>query len=245
MNPTDETIQKGITPLYVVLPFCTQFSCDVFLDVLKKVVARTKLGDNHIEGAFISGMEAKVLFIEPEDLSTDWTEKSSKSKQIRLSKLIGFWSVNNFPSLGKKVFGGRWQPFEERKIVIGDGALLPDIDDKELDSIIFQKFVIRVIQLNVNSSTFAKVKHFVAVPASVCKTNFVRISKKMKMFEIQDLHMENCWSALKSGKYFMNEGFGVSFLFHLNKVITVTLKYNSNSTATNRKWVSGNRTASK
>lgn len=223
MESADKSIHNVITPTYVLLPFYTEFSFDVFLDILKKVVARTKLGEEQLESAFISGMDTTTLFLESEDLTTNCTSESPKSKQIRLSKLMGFWTVNNFPLLGKKVLGELWQPPKDRKVVIGNDNGQTK-DDKQMDSIIFNKFELRAIELSVNSSTLAKVKHFVSVPACVCEKNYIKISKKMRMFDVQDAHMESCWQALKSGKYLTSDGFEVSFIFIFRQINFVYTK---------------------
>lgn len=195
-----------ITPVYLLLPIFTELKEDVFLNLLKKIVARTKFGDG-IESLFTSGMTAKTLFIKSKDLSSNRND-GTMSQQIRLSKLMGFWAVNNFPSLGRKLLGECWNPPEDRTVNIGNQQTM---DDKEMDAIVFQKLKLRVIELSVSSSTFSKIKHFVTVSASVCENDPVEISKKMKMFAIQDAHIDDCWQTLKAGKFIMNPNFKVRF----------------------------------
>lgn len=204
---------NGITTIHVLLPLYTEFEPDIFLDILKKVVARTRLDEHPIDAAFMSGMAEKTIFIESEDLSAK--EQSSNLQQIRISKLIGFWAANNFPSLGKKLWGQSWQPHEGRAVSIGNRQLIKT--DKEIDAIIFDKFKLRVIELCVSNSTLAKIKHFVAVPGSFCQENPVRISKKMRMFDILQEHLKTCWQSLKLGILSMNTGSEVSFL--LDKIL--------------------------
>lgn len=193
-----------ITPLYLLLPIFTELKEDVFLKLLQKIVSRTKFGDG-IESLFTSGMTANTLFIEWEDLSSN---RKDETQQIRLSKLMGFWAVNNFPSLGRKLLGECWNPPEDRTVNIGNQQTMYD---KEMDAIVLQKLKLRVIELSVVSSTFDKIKHFVTVPASVCENDPVDISKKMKMFTIQDTHIDDCWQSLKAGKYIINPNFEVRF----------------------------------
>lgn len=195
-----------ITPVYLLLPMFTELKQDVFLNLLKKIVARTKFGDG-IESAFTSGMTAKTLFIESEDLSAKRNDETM-SQQIRLSKLMGFWAVNNFPSLARKLLGECWNPPGDRTVNIGNQKT---INDQEVDDIVFQNLKLRVIELSVSSSTLCKIKHFVTVHASICENNPVEISKKMRMFAIQDSHIDGCWQALKAGKFIMNPDFEVRF----------------------------------
>lgn len=225
LNTMDSGILgNGITPIiptYILLPLYSELQPDVFLEILKKIVARTRLGEDYIESAFITGMDSKTLFMKScEDLSAVSNEHISKSKQIRLFKLMGFWAVNNFPLLGKKLCGEAWQPPKERKIIFGNGETV--MDDKQIDEFISPKFKIRVIELSVSNSTWIKIKHFVAVPSNICEKNPRRISKKMKALDILPAHIESCWLALKLGKFLINVGCEVSFV--LNKVILFLLK---------------------
>lgn len=201
--------EKKITPVYILLPFYTELKLDVFVTILKKVVSRKKSSDDYVVGAFTSGMSAKTLFIESEDLLVNCNDEISMPQLIRLVKLLGFWAVNNFPSLGRKLLGEIWMPSKERTVNIGNQKIM---DDKQMDATMFQKFKLRVIELSVSDSTWVKVKHFVDVPASVCEASSDQISKKMKMFDIQDAYIDDCWQALKVGKLTVNVNFEVSFL---------------------------------
>lgn len=202
---SDRNVENKITPLYVLLPLYTELKQDIFLEILKKVVSRTRFGEDFIECAFTSGMTEKTLFIESKDLSMDCNGETSMSELV---SLIGFWAVNNFPSLGRKLLGQSWQPSKERIVNIGNQDIL---DDKLIDATVFKKLKLRVIELSVSESTWTKVKHFVAVPAGVCDDNPERISKKMKMFSIKDAYIDDCWKALKLGKFITNDDLEVSF----------------------------------
>lgn len=216
MNSTNKNT-VGAGPIYVLLPFYTEFSCNVFLDILKKIVSRTRLGDNEIESAFISGMGAGTLFRKPEDFSTKCTENSPVSKQVRFAKLLGIWAADNFPSLGKKLMGERWQP--------PNGRMANELiyENKQMQSII----QLRVIELRVECSTFEKVKHFVQVPASVCMGEAIQISKKLRMFAIDDRQIEDCWQALKSGKYTRNADTVVASTSEREPNINMTVRSDS------------------
>lgn len=198
-----------ITQVYLLLPVLTVLKKDVFLHLLTKTLARKKFGDG-IESAFTSGLTAKTLFLKSKDISANVNDETM-SQQIRLSKLMGFWAVNNFPSLGRKLLGDSWNPTEDRTVTIENQTM----DDKEIDAIVSQKLKLRVIQLSVSSSTLSKIKHFVSVDVSVCENNPVDISKKMNMFDIQDALIDDCWQALKAGKFIMNTDFEVRFLIKL------------------------------
>lgn len=191
-----------ITPLYLLLPVFIELKQDVFLKMLRKIVSRTKFGDG-IESSFTSGMTAKTLFINLEDLSANCND-DDKELLIRLSELMGFWAVNNFPSLGLKLLGECWNPTEDRTVSIGNQQTM---NDKEMDAIVFQKLKLRVIELSVSRTTLSRIKHFVTVPTYVCEKDPVQISIKMKMFAIQDAHIDDCWQALKAGKFIMNPNF--------------------------------------
>lgn len=187
--------------VYVVLPLSDRVKSDVFLDILKNVVARSKLCEDDLQYGVKCGLKAKTVHIKSKDLAYK-KEQSSKSQQIRLSRLLGFWAVNNFPSLGKKLVGVHWKPAEQRSVCVENQKMMMP---EEVDATVFQTLKLRIIQLCVYESTLDKIKHFVFVPPNVCEGNSVRISKKMNLFNVQNEHIEKCWIALKEGKFAMSQ----------------------------------------
>lgn len=207
-----EDICEIIPPLYILLPTCTESKTDVFLNILKNSLARSKLDDHYLDNALKLGTSANKFSIELEDVSMNWSELNSKEQQIRQSKLLGFWAIYNFPSLGNKLFGKSWQPPNRRSLqVVGRSKeLCPD----EIDVIVFRKLKPRVMQLNVSLSTLAKLQHFVSVPANICKTNESQVSPKVKSFDIDGEFIENCWQALKLGKFSLDVNFEVMIKYY-------------------------------
>lgn len=198
------------TPVLILLPICIELETDVFLNILKNVIGRKKLDDHFIDSALKLGMRYDKFSIEEEDMSVSWSEKKSKDDQIRQSKLLGYWAINNFPSLGKKLFGSSWQtPNRQSLQVVGHSKV---ISAEEIDAMVFQKMKIRVMQLNVSPSTLVKINHFVNAPANIGKTNESKISIKIKSFDPDDEWTEQCWKALKLGSFSLNGSYEVSFL---------------------------------
>lgn len=210
MESEKKTIE--ITSLVCIfLPVCNETKTDIFLKILKNVLARKakKLDDHYIKVAFKSGMNAEEFSIDFGDMLGDWKDMNSMSQQICQAKLLGYWSINNFPSLGKKLFGENYRA-PERKGVVIDGSKVVECD--EIDAIIFSKMKIRIIQLDVGRTTLSKLKHFVKAPVGIGKSNEVQISPKMKSFDIDTDHLEECWKALKTGEFSINVIFKVSLL---------------------------------
>lgn len=187
----------------VLLPVYSAMKLDIFLDILKKTVSRTPLSEDSSCNAFVAGFSAATLSIKFEDLSTSMLEMSS-TREIRLLKLLGFWAASNFPTLGKKFLGDQWSLQKVRTITIGDLGHQQTITPDDLDARILKDMKLRVIELTVKHSTIAKIKHFVTVPHNVCKDGSNKISIKMKTLDIHDSLLENCWHALKSGRYLSN-----------------------------------------
>lgn len=185
----------------ILLPVCTESKTDVFLNILKNIVARSKINDHYLTDAFMSGMNGEYFEVESDDVSLNWKQLSSETQQICQSKLLGFWTIDKFPSLGKKLFGESYQaPRRNAVKVIGNS----EIEARNIDDLIFSKMKLRVIQLNVCASTFIKLKHFIKVPGCVGKSNECRISTKMISFDVETQYVESCWEALKVGEFSMN-----------------------------------------
>lgn len=195
---SESEINKEVkTVICVLLPFCVELETDVFLNLLRNVVARSRLDDQQLD-ILKAGMIADTLYIKSDDLLVNWKELNSEPQRIRQLKLLGVWTMYNYPSLGKKLFGESWQA-PERKIVevLGDSVKSAEA----VNEVIFRKMKLRIIELNVSHSTLLKLKQFVRVPIDVGKSNGMKISPRIKLFEIDESAIENCWKALKFGKF--------------------------------------------
>lgn len=207
MENSEKNICDVTPPVYILMPICKESKIDGFLNIIKNAINRAK--PNELDNALKLGMSADKFSIELEDTTRDWNELGSKEQQIRQWKLLGFWAINNFPSLGKKLFGWSWQAPERTSLqVVGHSQ---EINAAEMDAIIFQKLKLRVLQLNTGPSTLTKFKHFVNVSINIGRKNECQVSAKIKSFDIEDEFLENCWKALKMGEFSVDVLFDVSF----------------------------------
>lgn len=186
----------------VLLPFCDELETDVFLNVLKHVVGRSKLPfDHHLE-CFKDGMTAHTLYIESNDLLVNWNESDSKSQRIRQMKILGFWTAYNYPIFGKKLFGETWQPPQCKSVeILGDSS----VEVSAINEVVFRKMKLRIMELSVCHSTLAKLKYFVRIPDDIAKFNGFQVSHKIMSFVIGSDQAEDCWKPLKLGKFPMSE----------------------------------------
>lgn len=179
-----------------MLPVCVEWNEDVFVSILKNVVARTKFEDNYLSG-FKAGMTSDQFDIGSDDMSVNWKTLNSRAQRIWQSKLVGFWCSNNYPLIGKKLFGEVWEA-PQRKSVTSNGTA---IHADEVDTIVFQKMSLRLVELSVSASTTDRLKWFVKAPSSIDVFNPIQLSKKMRAFSIRDDHLIVCWKALKLGEF--------------------------------------------
>lgn len=206
---------------YIVLPLCVESEFDIFLNVLKCAVARTKFDENELVREFMAAINGKKFDIKTKDLTRNWMSMKSPSQQIRQINLIGFWTIKNFPTLSYKLFGETFQPQPRDDIFVVGNA---QFESNKIDEIISMKMQLRVVELSVNESTFNKLKHFVKVPPIVGakRSNEIRVSRKMISFDVDEDFVPICWDALKTGVFTMyNE---VHFLFPTtrNQIVTKT-----------------------
>lgn len=152
-------------PLRILLPVCLELECDVFLNVIQNLIARAKLDDHYLDSAFKVGMSGETFSIECEDITMDWLHQNSNEQQIRHTKMLGYWALENYPVLGKKFFGLSWEPPQRNGFLVrGDTQeLRPD----EIDALVFKKLKLRLIELNVTPSTSQKFKRFIVYPIQV------------------------------------------------------------------------------
>lgn len=196
-------------PVYLLLPICVELETDMFFHILKTIVDRKRVDDNDQLKLFKKGMTAEKLLIEPDDISKNcWKDQQLKSNKERQFKLLGFWTIQNFPLFGKNLFGRSWQAPERKWVGFSENA--PAIKPEKIDTAVFQKMKLRIIELCVSDSTLNKLKYFVRVPNSIGKYRELYISPKMKSFEIQEKYLDICWKALKLG--LMDVNFEVIFI---------------------------------
>lgn len=187
---------ESVSPVLIVLPICVESNEDVFLSILKNVVARTKFEDNYLSG-FMKGMMSDQLDVGSDDMSVNWKTLHSKAQRRWQSKLIGFWCSNNYPLIGKKLFGDGWTAPQRSYVTSNGRAITAD----DVDDIVFKKMRLRLIELSVNASTTDRLKWFVKAPASIDIFDPIQLSKKMRAFTIRSGHLEACWKALKFGQF--------------------------------------------
>lgn len=187
--------------IFVVLPVCTELQHDIFLNILKNVVGRSKLDTHLMDRAFIHGMKGPSLSYNSNDFNCNWSDEKSATKQMFYAKLLGSWAAHNFPSLGRKLFGEKWLP-RQRDVLVRSTQ---ESNIQEMYNTILKKLALRVVQLNVSPSTAEKLKHFVRVPANICDGNGLCLSKKMVSFGVHCSQIANCWKALATGNFISTE----------------------------------------
>ncbi len=181
--------------LNILLPCCLELQEDVFLEILKNAVWRSRMDDCYLD-ALKSGMTTKTLCVKSKDLLVDWKELSSKSQLLRQYQVLGYWTMHNYPALGKKLFGKTWKAVQRQSIeVVGSEPMSPEA----VDAVIMRKMKIRSIELSVCKSTVSKLRYFVETPNNIVRYNEKRLYPKVKSFDIQDDYVKECWKALKYG----------------------------------------------
>lgn len=205
------------------MPICTEAKFDVFFNVVKSIIARSKLDVHYLDQALRSGLMADKVCIELEDMTTNWNELVSKEQQIRQFKILGYWAIENFPLLGKKMLGGSWKPPKRESFRIVENSKEIILSDADVDAFVLKKLKLRLLQLNLSKSTLGRLKQFIVdVPASISKNNEIQISPKIKSFDVHDECVTDCWKALKLGKFSLGVNFEVTSLNSL--LIFKTLK---------------------
>lgn len=202
-------MEENNISVFILLPICAELKIDVFLKILTNLIRHSKLDKDAIDNAFKLGMSGDEFSIKEEDLSENWTISKSIDEQKRLTKLLGYWANNNFPSLGKMFFDRSWKPPKRRSLKVKGRS--KEISADEIDAFVSQKLEIRVIQLNIPEGTLRKVRHFVNCPANIGKKNELQISNKVKSFDVDDEWKEECWRALKLGSFSLDGNSEVSF----------------------------------
>ncbi len=194
---------------HILLPVCSQSKEDVFVTILKRAVARSKLDEHHLIRAFMSGMKGESFAIKMDDLTLNWEQLKSEKQQIRQAKLLGFWAIVNFPSLKVKLFGETHQATRNHVSITNTA-----IDAAKIDEVVFEKMKLRVVELRLKGSTFDKLKHFVKVPGCVgaTRSNEIHITPSMDSFDVDAKFIESCWDALRCGEFLMSPDNEVSFL---------------------------------
>ncbi len=211
----NSTEENGTMPaLSVLLPVCTEIQVDIFMNILKATIGRSKQTKRpelyeQLESAFKAGMTGKEFVVDLADISENWESKTTTSQHEIQTKMLGLWAAKNFPSIGKKFFGRNYQAPQRNGVKVNENL---KIDADEVDAFIFKKMKIRIAELYVAPSTVKKLKHFVEVPEYVGRSNESEYSKTTKTFEVDANFVEDCWSALKAGKFPTNDTSVVSIL---------------------------------
>lgn len=201
----------------ILLPICTEFGSDIFLDIIQNIIAHSPIDTHYLAKAVKSGMNGEKFSIASNDFKIDWKELSSKNEQIRLSKMIGYWAIKNFPSLGQKFSSRKKYQAPQRKSVNVINSS-EEIEEGAIDALIFSKMKLRVLKLDVGHSTVCKFNHFVNVPERINVYNECQITAQIKSFDIKNEQIKDCWAALKFGEFSENENFEVSFIYSLSKM---------------------------
>lgn len=187
--------------IHFLLPTCNEMTSNAFLEILKSVVHHTRLQDNFNMSSMIAGMTGETFQVDSEDLRKHWEESTSNARQIRQSKLLGFWTARNYPLFGKKLIGASWQPPNKHNVVVCEPM---EINEDELDNIISKKMGLRIVEVTVSEGTSKKLNHFVRVPMCVERVNVEVVSSKMRVFDIPSEYLVSCWEALQVGRFSSN-----------------------------------------
>lgn len=195
-------------PVYILLPICVEFEYDVFLSLLRNVVGRvgrTKLTGHYLDEAFKSGMMTENIVVDDDDITSSWHGRDSQRNRIRQSKLLGYWSTTNFPTLGKVFFGNGWHAPKGNFVKVETRNGSKTMTAAEIDEIMLPKLKCCVVELNVCESTLTNLKHFVKVPINEIDVgNGSKISPKINIFDIKNNFVRKCWAALKHGEWLEN-----------------------------------------
>lgn len=188
---------KTTSPFCILLPFCVESKDDYFLSILRSIIDRAKIEDNLLDSAVKKGMMLQTFQIEADDLDR-WENPQSSQQNIKRAMMIGFWAIENFPSLGKKICGDGWNAPQRVNIEVnGQGSITPN----EFDAHIFAKLEIRVIELRLCPGTLNRFKCFTKAPPNLKKVNKVELTKKVVSYNVANGLDHQCWDALRSGVF--------------------------------------------
>lgn len=200
----------ALSSVYILLPVCFESNYNVFENMVRNIVNRSRMDEDLLRNynALQSGT-SETFAIDFEDINTNWKKLKRNSQQVRQSKILGFWAVKNFPSLGKKLFGDSWKAHQRKSIDVGKKSKTPEEIDvgkksmtpEEIDDFIFRKMELRVIELSVQKSTVLSLKYFIKVPKTIAKYNAVTITPKIISFNIGGEALQFYWDELKRGDF--------------------------------------------
>lgn len=144
---------------------CVEFEYDVFLSLLRYVVGRGgRAKRTDLDEEFKSGMMTENIEVDEDDVTSSWRSRNSQMNRISQSKLLGYWSTTNFPTLGKVFFGNGWHPPKGNFVKVKTRNGAKTMTAAEIDEIMLPKLKCRVFELNVCESTLTNLKPFVKVP---------------------------------------------------------------------------------
>lgn len=203
-----------VMPMNFLLPVCVETD-DAFFSIVKTIINRKSIDENYVDSSLKLGMSGDTFCIHSEDLLMNWSTMTSRKQKIRQFKLLGYWSIQNFSSFGKIVFGKTWNAPQRKNIQVVRPSGIVELQPDEVDEKIARKLSLRILEINLSSSTMAKLKYLVNVPSFVRKNAEQKtgISSKIKPFDVKDEYMEKCWIAFKSGSYLFDANFEVNIYF--------------------------------
>lgn len=196
---------------------------DVFFNIVKTIISRSRVEEDYLDNALKFGLTGEHFRIESEDITRNWAELNTKEQQIRQSKILGYWAIEHFPSLGKKIHGQSWNPPTRESFRIDENSSETLLSEADIDALVFKKLKLRLLEVNLSKSTSAKLKRFIVDPPfDVVKYNECQISPKIKSFDIAGRH----WEALKFGKFSTDFNLEVTFFLIYGTVNNASLKAN-------------------
>lgn len=200
-----KTRSENLQIVYILLPVCVEFEHDVFFSILKNVVGRggrSKLSEHYMDNAFKTGMTADEIIIQEDEVSSSWKIDKSSESSVRKSQMLGYWSRYHCPGFTKIFFGESCKPPQENVVNLKSRYGTKIMTSGEVDQVISPKLECAVVELSHAESTVMNLKHFVHVPINEIEVyGEVKISQRMKSFNIKDEYLTKCWAALKRGEW--------------------------------------------
>lgn len=204
-NDSVKTRSENLQMVYILLPVCVEFEHDVFFNILKNVVGRVgrlKLAEHYMDNAFKTGMTADEIIIQEDEVSSSWKIDKSSEASVRKSQMLGYWSRTHCPGFTKNFFGESCKPPQENIVKLKSLYDTKTMTSGEVDKVISPKLECSIVELSISESTVTNLKHFVHVPINEIEVyGEVKISQRMKSYNIKDEYLPKCWAALKRGEW--------------------------------------------
>lgn len=197
--------RSEVQMVYILLPVCVEFEHDVFFNILKNVVGRvgrSKLAEHYMDNAFKTGMTADEILIQENEVSSSWKIDKSSEASVRQSQMLGYWSRTHCPGFTKIFFGESCKPLQENVVKLKSIDGTKTMTSVEVDKVILPKMECAIVELSICESTVMNLKHFVHVPINkIGVYGEVKISQRMKSYNIENAYLSKCWAALKRGEW--------------------------------------------